>query len=47
MAPSAKLSTDFRARLLSCRLLALRQFLDRLLQHEPQEGRDLAMTGAG
>jgi hypothetical protein len=28
-------------------LAQLRQVLDRLLQHEPREGRDLAMTGAG
>ena len=29
------------------KLAQLRQVLDRLLQHEPREGRDLAMTGAG
>ena len=29
------------------KLAQLRQVLDRLLQHDPREGRDLAMTGAG
>ncbi len=29
------------------KLAQLRQVLDRLLQHEPREARDLAMTGAG
>ena len=29
------------------KLAQLRQVLDRLLQHEPREARDLAITGAG